>query len=401
MFVTSQAGSARSDQLHRAIRDLLDRAVAAGDVPGVASAVGTRQGPIQDVMAGVVRVDAETAVTTDTIFRLASMSKPLTSVAALQLVEQGRLRLDQEVATVLPEFAELQVLDGFDGDTPRLRPPRRSATVRELLNHTSGLGYFFTNADLLKYHRVAQLSTEDGSRAGLKAPLVADPGTRWEYGMSTDYLGLVVEAVAGCDLNSYLTHCVFDPLDMRDTTFAPTLAQRRRLMPIHYRDSSSGLVAGDDVFASDPQYWSGGGGAYGTARDYCRFATAILRDGQLDGATILSSESVNLMFEDLLVGVEFPDGIHSADPELTADVPFPPVKQSFALGLNVLLEDLPGSRRAGSGGWSGICNTYFWIDRSAGIAAVLLTQVLPFNDPPVAELAAQFERCVYESIRVL
>jgi methyl acetate hydrolase len=379
------------------VEETLAGAVSSGAVPGAAAVVADREGVFHEAVAGVVQVDREQPVSVTTMFRFASMTKPLASVAALQLVEQGLLGLDQPVASVLPEFGALQVLEGFDGDIPRLRPPVRQAVVRELLNHTSGLSYFFTNADVLRYHEVTGLTTDDGALESLKAPLVADPGTRWEYGVSSDYLGLVVEAVSGLDLNAYLREHVFLPLGMVDATFSPTDEQRARMMPVHYRGADGALLAGEDILAAAPEFSSGGGGAYGTVRDYGRFAAALLGGGELDGTRILDPATVALMFDESLGDIELPDAIYSSDPELTNDVPFPAVRQDFALGLNVMLEDLPGMRRAGSGGWSGIFNTHFWVDRAAGVAAVLLTQVLPCYEPRVvSELVERFEGRVYQ-----
>jgi methyl acetate hydrolase len=373
----------------------LEQAVRAGAVPGAAAAVTGPDGTLHEVRAGVVQAGAGEPVSEATMFRFASMSKPLTSVAALHLIERGQLGLEQEVASVLPEFGQLPVLEGFDGDVPRLRPPTRQAVVRELLNHTSGVSYFFTNADILRYHQLTGLTTDDGILESLKAPLASDPGTRWEYGVGSDYLGLVVEAVSGQDLDAYLREHVFGPLDMRDATFAPSAEQRARLMPVHYREADGALLAGEDILALEPEFYSGGGGAYGTVHDYGRFAAALLGGGELDGARILAPDTVRLMFEGSLGELELPDAIYSSDPTLTNDVPFPPVEQDFGLGLNVMLEDLPGGRRAGSAGWSGIFNTHFWVDPAAGIAATLMTQVLPCCEPQVAAMAVAFEEVLY------
>lgn len=382
----------------REVDALLRQAVAGGVAPGLAAVVVSEAGVVFEAeVGGVAAADSDEA-SGRTLFRFASMTKPLASAAALQLVEDGQLRLEQTVSSVVPEFAELQVLEGFTGETPLLRPPVRQPTIRELLNHTSGLGYFFTNADLLRYHELTGLSTEDGVLESLRAPLVADPGTRWEYGVSSDYVGLVVEAVSGQDLDSFLLSRLFEPLGMADTTFNPSAEQRARLMPVHYRDDEGALSPGDDILALDPEFWSGGGGAYGTARDYGRFIAALLNGGTLDGVRVLSPESVELMFTDSLQGIPMPAGIPSADPELTNDVPFPAVRHSFSLGLNVILEDLPGGRRAGTGGWDGIFNTHFWVDRTAGLAGTLLTQILPYNDAAVGRLLEEFEGHVYSAM---
>ncbi|MEV8569595.1 serine hydrolase domain-containing protein [Streptomyces sp. NPDC051322] len=380
--------------------DLLTEAVIAGAVPGAAAALVTRDGAFHSAFSGLECVERGTPVSAGTMFRYASMTKVLTTVGALQLVERGQLRLDQEVASILPDFGRLQVLDGFDDDGPRLRPVARQATVRQLLNHTSGLGYFFSNPGIRRYHEVAGLPLGVGALNGvtsLTAPLIADPGTVWEYGVSTDHLGLVIEAVSGMRLDAYLRANVFEPLSMEDTTFRPSTEQRARLMSVHGRDSGTGnLHVRADILDEDSAFDSGGSGAYGTALDYARFACALLRGGELDGAVILTPESVDRMFTDGLWPIRFPDRITSVDKALMEEASFPPGATDFALGLHVARHDTPGMRRAGSGCWDGIFNTQFWVDRASGVAAVLMTQMLPSGDKGVVALQTEFERHVYE-----
>jgi methyl acetate hydrolase len=207
--------------------DLLETAVAAGTVPGAAALLAGRDGIRQESYAGVEP---------DTIYRIASMTKLVTTVAALQLVEDGRLELDQPVAEAIPAFGELPVLEGFDGNEPRLRPPATPATIRQLMTHTSGLGYTFLNPDLARYGEIAGLpDLFSGKRGVLDMPLASDPGTRWEYGASTDWLGQVVEAVTGDTLDVVFAERIFEPLRMTETTFAPTPEQRARMIPVHAR----------------------------------------------------------------------------------------------------------------------------------------------------------------------
>ena len=181
--------------------ELLGRAVDERAMPGVLALVGDRDGVLDEGAFGVLDVNGEDPVRTDTMFAIMSMTKAFTSVCALQLIENGTLELEQPVADVLPAFDALQVLEGFDGDTPRLRPPASRATIRHLLTHTSGHAYAFGNTDILRYHQVTGApDITSGKLESLQVPLVADPGTRWEYGISTDWLGQVVEAVSGKDL---------------------------------------------------------------------------------------------------------------------------------------------------------------------------------------------------------
>ena len=383
------------------IDGLLEQAVDKGAVPGVVAVAGDRDGGIYEGAFGLLSVDGEDAVRLDTMFGIASMTKAITSVAALQLIEQGALELEQPVADALPAFGKLSVLEGFDGDTPRLRPPARQATIRNLLTHTSGVAYWFGNADVLRYLQVT--GTPDpisGRLAMLDVPLVADPDTRWEYGTSTDWLGQVVEAVSGSDLATYCDEHIFGPLGMSDATFRPSDEQATRLMAMHSRTPDGALVQ-SPLELPEPEFASGGGGAYATGPDYLRFMRVLLCGGELDGERVLRPETVELMFSDHLQGVALPEVMHSVIPELSNDVPSFPVAQGFGLGLHLVLEDIPGMRRSGTGDWAGLFNCYYWIDRASGVAGALLTQILPFFDAPVVETSAGFELGVYAEIGAL
>jgi methyl acetate hydrolase len=382
------------------VQELLDRAAASNVVPGAVAVATGPDGTTEWAWAGRLRVDGDLAVRADTMFRLMSMTKPFASVAALQLIEQGRLELGQEVASVLPAFRELQVLEGFDGDRPRLRSPARQATIRHLLTHTAGHGYSFSNRKLLRYHQVTDAPDLFlGQRAGLNMPLIADPGTEWNYGINTDWLGQVIEAVSGQDLAAYLAEHVFEPLGMSDTTFAPTDEQRRRLMAVHSRTKDGGLAATDlGAPIADPEFWPAGHGAYGTAADYARFLAALLGDGELDGVRILQPATIELALSDHLDGIALPAVMESAIPELSLDIPSAPFSQGWGLGFHLFTEDLPGMRRAGSGDWAGLYNSYFWLDRKSGIAVTFLTQVLPFFDGETVATVQAIEETTYAGI---
>jgi CubicO group peptidase (beta-lactamase class C family) len=381
------------------IDELLERACAEGVVPGVVAMVADRDGVVYEGAAGRLRIGDGAPATVDTMFRIASMTKALTSVAALQLVEQGRLELAQSVASVIPAFGELQLLEGFDGDEPRLRKLSREPTIQHLLTHTSGLSYWFSNVDLKRWHEVTGAPDPlTGLRKCLDTPFVAEPGERWEYGLNTAWLGVVVEAVAGQPLDAYLTEHVFAPLGMSDSTFSPTAAQRDRLMEIHDRTPDGGLALSEIEILEEPEMAFGGEGAYGTAGDYMRFLRAVLRGGELDSARILQPETVALMFADHLEGAPLPEVMSSAIPELTNDVPSLPCRQGWGLGLHLVLEDLPGMRRASTGDWAGLFNSYYWVDPTSGITAAIFTQLLPFFDARMVDTLMQFEQAVYAEV---
>ena len=378
---------------------LLESSSADGVVPGVVAIIGDRDGVLYEGAAGRLRIGYGAPAGTDTMFRIASMTKALTSVAALQLIEQDRLALDQTVVSVVPEFGALQLLEGFDGDTPRLRKLSREPTIQQLLTHTSGLAYWFSNLDLKHWHDVTDApSPLTGMRKCLDTPLVAEPGERWEYGVSTAWLGLVIEAVTGRGLDDYLAEHVFAPLGMTDTTFRPTEAQRERLMEVHERTPEGGLRLSQIEIMEEPEMAFGGEGAYATAGDYMRFLRALLRGGELDGVRILEADTVALMFTDHLGGLQLPEVSPSAVPELTNEVPSLPFRQGFGLGLHLLLEDVPAMRKAGSGDWAGLFNCYYWLDPATGIAAAILTQLLPFFDGRMVETLLQFEQSIYAEL---
>lgn len=375
-----------------AIDQLLKDAVGAGTYSGVSAIVVDRDGVLHHATAGSARPD--------TMFRNASMTKAPATVGALQLVEQGRLDLDATVEAILPEFGELQVLDGFDGDIPLLRAPKTKATVRQLATHTSGCGYFFTNEQLFRYAELTGLpSVTSGLKASLMSPLARDPGTQWEYGISTDWLGLVVEAVAGQTLDAYLAQSLYEPLGMSDTTFSPSAEQRSRLMDLEIRMPDGSLGPLDIDVPQEPEWASAGAGSYGTISDYGRFIRAMLRDGELDGVRVLEDATVRMAFTDQLNGVPLPEIMRSADPVLTNDVPTLPVPQGWGLGFHLMGIDIPGMRSAGTGDWAGLFNCFYWIDRNAGVGGAIMTQVLPFFDLPIIQGLLGFEAAVYAQVR--
>jgi len=384
------------------VNQLLERAAQGGAVPGAIAMAADRDGVTYSGAAGVLSVDGDQPARIDTMLRIASMTKPITSVAVLQLIEQRRLELEQTVASVLPEFGDLKVLEGFDGDRPRLREPRRPATIHHLLTHTSGLAYWFGNADMTRYHELTGTPTPlSFDRGFLAAPMIEDPGVRWEYGISTDWLGQVVEAISGQGLDAYFAEHVLGPLGMTDTTFTPSSAQRERMMALHARTPDGGLTLSDLDWPPDPGMWCGGHGLFSTPVDYLRLQRALLAGGELDGARVLEPESVDLAFSNQIGDIEPPTFLASAEPALSNDIhALPGIEQRWGLGFHLVMEDVPGARRAGTGDWSGLTNCYFWIDRASGVTAALYTQLLPFFDERMVELAMGFEQAVYAGAAV-
>jgi CubicO group peptidase (beta-lactamase class C family) len=370
-----------------AIRALLDGAVAKGAVHGVAAIVVDRNGPLFHHAAGEAGPQ--------TMFRNASMTKAVATTAALQFVEKGQLDLDATVESVLPEFGRLQLLEGFDGDQPRLRPPASKATVRQLMSHTAGLGYFFLNAKLLRYHEITgEPNPLTGMKRSLSVPMVNDPGTAWEYGVNTDWLGLIVEKLSGQSLGSHLQEHVYGPLGMKDSGFVPSAEQRGRLLRVMQRQPDGKLAPSALDLPPASEWDAAGHGSYGTVQDYGRFVQAWLADG----AGILQPATVQMALKNQLGAIKLPEMLKSTVPDISNDVPSLPVPQGWGLGFHLTLADLPGMRSNGSADWAGVFNSYYWIDRSKGIGAVLMTQLLPFFDMPVIETLMGFEMGVYQQV---
>jgi methyl acetate hydrolase len=370
-----------------AIRALLDGAVAKGAVHGIAALVVGRDGALFQHAAGEANEH--------TLYRNASMTKAVATTGALQLVEQGRLDLDATVESILPDFGNLQLLEGFDGDTPRLRAPASPATVRQLMTHTAGLGYFFTSE---KLHRYLALTGEpsplSGEKRSLSVPMVNDPGTAWEYGVNTDWLGLVVEKISGQSLGSYLQQNVYGPLGMSESSFAPSTEQRTRLLRVMQRQADGKLAPSVNDLPATSEWDAAGHGSYGTIQDYGRFVRAWLNDG----AGVLKPATAQMALQNHIGSIQLPEGTKSAVPEWSNDVPGLPVPQNWGLGFHLMQVDLPGMRSRGTADWAGIFNSYYWIDRNKGIGGVLMTQVLPFFDMPVVETLMGFELAVYQQV---
>jgi len=313
-------------------------------------------------------------------------------------MERGALELDAPVRTYLPEFADLRVLEGFDGDAPKLRPTAARATVRQLITHTSGLAYWFVSPEMARWHEVT--GTPDvlaGSKTIFDAPLIAEPGTRFLYGTSTDWLGKVVEAVSGQSLDAYFDANILGPLGMRHTVFLMTDEQRANSVPVHLRGEDGRWAATDIDFSHRPEWWAGGHGLYSTPRDYLAFQRMLLAGGTLGDATVLDKDTVDAAFRNQIGELDFPAEIPSADPVSSCDINLGPGLK-WGLGLLLNTEQRPGMRAPGSGSWAGIFNTHFWVDRASGMTAAIYTQLLPFLEPRALRLYQDFERAMYAAL---
>lgn len=327
----------------------------------------------------------------DGIFAIASMTKPITSVAVMQLVETGKVKLDEPASTYVPELGTVKVLDGGTR-----RPPKNPLTVRHLLTHTAGFGYEFMNRELFDLVTKKELpSAMAGGDAFLKAPLLFDPGTRWEYGISTDWLGKIVERVSGRSLEAYFHEKIFEPLRMPDTFFNVPADKQSRLVPMFQRAEDGGLVQPPPRPMKPSEFFSGGGGLYSTASDYLRFVRAMMAGGELEQRRILSRESVAMMgmnhIRDLTIRP-----FSSLIPQFATDgATLPGALDKFGLGFALNSTSAGTQRGANTMSWAGIFNTFFWIDREKQIGAVLMSHMLPGMDPGPRKLLEDFDRLVY------
>jgi methyl acetate hydrolase len=382
------------------IDTVLRRATESGDVPGVVAMAATADGPAYQGAFGRRALPAGPAMTADSVFWIASMTKAITSTAAMQLVERGRLALDRPIAELLPALASPQVLEGFDAaGEPKLRPARRPITLRHLLTHTAGFGYDIWNADLLRYEEKKGIpGIISCENLALTMPLTFDPGQKWDYGINIDWVGKAVEAVSGQTLGAYFEQHLFEPLGMKDTAFKLTSNHRARLVGMHARQADGSLEPMPFEIPQEPEFQMGGGGLYGTAGDYLAFQRMFLNGGSAKGTQVLKPETVRAMSENQMGALNV-RLLKTAIPPYSNDAEFfPGMVKKWGLGFMINTERVPGGRSAGSLTWAGLANTYFWIDPAKRIAGVIMTQLVPFADHKVLDLYGKFENAVYASL---
>jgi len=393
----TDTASAQNSSGSAALDTSLRGAVECKDVPGVVALITDRERVLYKGAFGVADVATGRPLTTDAIFRIASMTKPVTSVALMQLVEQGRLSLDDPAEKYLPELAELKVFESFDPATGayKVRPASRPATVRHFLTHTSGLGYPFTSATLRDFKPRA------GETYPFGGPLLFDPGERWHYGTSTDVAGRLVEVISGQKLEDYFREHIFAPLKMNDTSYNVPEAKEPRLVAQQQR---AGEHMDGAIELQKPQPGLtiaapvGGGGLASTADDYGRFMRMLLNGGELDGVRVLKAETVALMGQNHIGAISVP-ALKSALPR-SADFTFvADGRDKWGLGFLITVDQIPGKRSPGSLSWGGINNTFFWIDPARGVAGVIMMQYLPFADAKALAVYDAFERGAYQLVK--
>jgi len=362
-------------------------------IPGIVALVVDADRVVYTGAFGRQDVAAAVPMAEDSIFRIASMTKPVTSVAVMMLVQEGDIGLDDPVSDYLPAFEDKQVIENFNpaDKTYGMRPATGPITVRHLLTHTSGLGYAFSSATL------AALVGSDPGASVTRFPLLHDPGVRWTYGESTRVLGTLVEEVSGQTLDEFMSERIFVPLGMSDTFYTVPAQKARRVATVH-RTTPEGLVeTPNPAEITAPVY--GDGGLHSTAADYAKFIQLFLNNGRApNGMRLLSETTVALMGENH-IGAIFVEQQPTASPAVSEPFPLGAGRDKFGLGFQITGPHRdPFSRSPGSMSWAGIFNTEFWIDPARGIGGVLLMQYLPFYDAAAIETLQGFERRVYEGL---
>jgi methyl acetate hydrolase len=376
-----------------AIDRMFQAAVDKGEIPGVVAAVTNRSEMLYLKAFGKQDVARAVPMSTDTVFRIASMTKPVTSVGVMMLYEQGRLKLDDPAGNYVPSLKGRDVIETFNEKDASFttRPARQEITVRQLLTHTSGMAYSFTSAVSL----ALQVKTGKDQR---DLPLLFDPGTKWTYSPATAVLGSIVETLGGQPLEEFDQAKIFRPLRMTDTSYLLPAVKAGRLATVHQREAT-GLVETPNPATYTPSV-RGDGGLVSTASDYSAFVQMLLNEGTWRGARLLKPASVRLMTSNQ-IGPLVVETMPAVLPRVSDAFPFGAGKDKFGLGFQIAVADGTSTheRAAGSYTWAGIDNTHFWVDPKNGIGVVILTQVLPFYNPTSMDVMKRFEHLVYEHLQ--
>ena len=375
-----------------ALSSFLKDATERGDVPGVVVAVVNKDGVVYHEAFGRSRTLTSTPMTKDTIFNMASMTKPVTSVAIMMLVEEGKLKLDDEVAKYLPKYKDPLVISKFNeaDSTYETRPAKRPITIRHLLTHTSGIGYGFASPTLTK------IMAKTG-KTELDLPLLFDPGDSWAYGASTRVLGNVVEVISGQKIDVFHESRILGPLGMHDTSYLVPPSKYPRVVAVNARDAEGKFVERPMPATLTAQV-AGDGGLYGTAGDYGLFLRMLLNRGKLGDTRILSEKSVKTMLESQ-TGKVVVQPQESANLAVSRNFPLGAGKDHWGLGFQLAAESASNRRSPGSGTWAGIFNTHFFVDPSREIGVVVMMQTLPFYDEAAMKVYAGVEEAVYRNLK--
>lgn len=400
------------------LKPLLEKAAADKKVPCVGAFIVDRKGNflLKEAFGSTTLAEPNApSFDADTLLAIFSCTKIITTIAALQLIEQGKLSLDDPVEKYVPQIKNVQVHESMtmsaDGKPDIvLRAPKTQVTVRHLITHTAGFTYDFFDQRTLAYRmfkgQAPMQYQTTGVWADFETPLVSDPGTKYVYGIAIDWLGWVIEKASGENLRlkEHLAKHVLEPLGMHDTS--PINPPEKKSVDVHFDLDENGPVAHPEMkFNEDPPLWSGGGFLLSTMNDYAKLLVTLLNDGTspTTGKSILKPETVkNYIFKDQLgpevdrsdLGVIYAS-IPLASVEGTLLPSLSAADKGWSAGLLLNFKDLPYGRKAGSGAWAGLGNLYYWIDPKTGIAGFICTSVFPFLQPTMMYLFDEMERVAY------
>jgi methyl acetate hydrolase len=373
-----------------------------GGAPGVVAMATDRNANFYEGASGKRELGKDAPMTTDTVMALFSTTKALCGTTVMQLVEEGKIKLEDAAKKYVPEIGELQVLTGFDAaGQPKTRAPKRDITINDLMLHTSGLCYEFFSADDLKYRTAKNIPTVVSCAfASIRTVLLHDPGERWTYGVNIDWLGRIVEQQRGKRLGEVMKERIFEPLGMKDIGFTMTDSMKARRATIHDRAADGKLTPLPDLaLPQPPEMDCGGHGLYGTVGEYMKFIRMVLNDGAGPNGRVLKAETVQQMSKDGLGKLQS-TGWTTSIPSLTNDGEFfPGVEKGWAYTFMTNREETPSGRTAGSLMWAGLANTFYWIDRKKGVGGYWASQILPFQDAASYPGFVDFETAVYQSLK--
>lgn len=383
----------------------LDQYVDGGCLPGVNLLVSRAGKVVYRHMYGQRDMERSLQVESDTIYRFYSMTKPITSVAIMQLYEQGMFQLKDPISDWIPSFAGSQVFVGGDAENPKVRDASRDISFHDLLTHTSGLTYHFHMAHAVDemYRRSGfdwttspgDLETQCDVLASL--PLLFDPGTEWNYSYSTDVLGRLIEVISGLSLDVYLQRNIFDPLGMVDTGFSVPHGEKERFASCYYPNGEAKqAVLLDDaqrsLYLREPEALSGGGGLVSTLADYHRFTQALRNGGLLNGKRIVGRRTLEFMTRNHL-----PGGVDLTEygRPLFSETAYDGV--GFGLGFSVVVDPVKAKVlcQEGEYAWGGAASTAFWVDPVEDLTVIFLTQLLPSSTHPIR---AEMKTLVYQAL---
>jgi len=376
----------------------LEDALDAGKIPGLVVGLTSGESTQYEAAFGMRSTRTHSPMTVDTVFNIASMTKPIAGAAVMQLVEKEFLDLDTPASAIIPYLGEVEVLEGFSATGESVfRSPKRPITLRHLLTHTSGFSSDWCNALLDQYiSATGHPRMFTGKKKALEVPLVFDPGEKWGYGISLDWAGLILEEITGITLHEYIRTHITEPLGMSDTTYFPSDEMKSRMTSVHTPQVSKGFEANEHVISREREYWGGGGGLYSTVGDYMKFIRMILNGGRTADSQLFKPETIELMTHNAM-GDNRVEMLISAHKDIANNAEFfPGLEKTWGLTFQINEQKTRTGRSTGSLSWSGIFNTYFWIDRERNIGGVFLSQLRPWMDVSALTLFEKFEASVYQ-----